>query len=181
MRIADGKTTLCRFSATTVPASRLGTDRVVCTSPPQLLATQPTIMVAEVSVTANGVDFSVAGNSLPVLRYTYTSAMSVLALSPDTGAATGGTRVLVTGSNLINTTFMVCRFGAAGAVAATHVAFNVVSCISPPHAHGSSEVRTTHTFCKQKPLPNGLVDGLSAPVPDAHMFGVPVRLAACRS
>ena len=130
----------CRFSIATVPATLDHPANILCASPPWQLASASTSVSVDVSITTNGVDYVAVPSATQRLQYTYTDELRVLSLRPTAGDVNGGTLVLVHAANLLNSTKLLCRFGAAGVVQATFFSSQSAGCVSPPHDHGASEV-----------------------------------------
>lgn len=79
-------------------------------------------------VTMNGLDFSSSNASVSFL---YDDDVSVAAIVPEKGPATGGVRVLVHGSGFRRDEHLACRFGVE-VVAAEYVRPGTVACSAPP-------------------------------------------------
>ena len=95
----------CRFGLVTVSALYESSTRIVCTSPAASAGT------SAVTVTLNGVDYSVTGGD-----FTHTAAARVASLSPQSGAVEGGTVVTVSGSGFVSSESLQCRFTVDGLV-----------------------------------------------------------------
>ncbi|GLE05145.1 hypothetical protein PINS_up014133 [Pythium insidiosum] len=87
-----------------------------------------------VEVSSNGQDYSSSG-----VVFQYTPTPEVRELRPAHGPLTGGTEVLVVGSNFQNTSALRCRFGSSVVLAATFIDSTLLTCISPTAAQ-SGEV-----------------------------------------
>ena len=134
----------CKFGGdggATSPARFVSKTIITCKTPPaQPQATGAVI----VSVTTNGVDFTRANESL---HYEYRSAASVYTVLPASGCVSGGTRVIVSGSNFQEVHAgdggLHCRFGAVS-VPAKLVSSVELVCVAPPHNQGIVSVEVTN-------------------------------------
>jgi IPT/TIG domain len=95
----------CRFGAAVVQAAVLSNTLLSCTAPALSVrdAAQSSSAVA-VSVSANGADYSGA------LQFSYVTALEVTAVTPAFGPLSGGTEVVITGSNLPASSDVQCQF-----------------------------------------------------------------------
>ncbi|RXS64541.1 cell surface protein [Streptomyces sp. TM32] len=89
-----------------------------------------------------GVSVTTAGGTNNGLTFTYVDAPTIGALSPNSGPATGGTVVTVTGTNL-STTQSVTFDGAAAAFAV--ISDTILSVTTPPGTAGPVDVVVTTT------------------------------------
>jgi len=117
----------CRFGTDEVPARFVSASEVQCYSPARAAPGAVTF-----NLTTNGVDYSTNA-----IVFNYTAQTVVSSLSPRTGAAAGGTSVVVHGSNFEGAA-VSCRFGEAAGVAATNVTAGSCTCVAPAGAAGSS-------------------------------------------
>eukprot|EP00644_Phytophthora_capsici_P005984 jgi/Phyca11/98430/e_gw1.2.43.1 len=79
-----------------------------------------------VEVSSNGQDYSTSG-----MVYHYTPAPNVLSLEPNHGPLQGGTEVVVTGINFLNSSSLRCKFGESVTAAAAFLDSKHFTCISP--------------------------------------------------
>jgi large repetitive protein len=96
----------CRFGAAVVQAAVLSNTLLSCTAPALTVreAAHSSSSAVAVSVSANGADFSGA------LQFSYVTALEVTAVTPAFGPLSGGTEVVITGSNLPASSDVQCQF-----------------------------------------------------------------------
>lgn len=130
----------CQFGEGELTAATvINSGTLVCTTSP-LVATNASTSTAraekgaELRVTMNGVDFSPGNNATAFL---YDDDVTVSALVPDRGPATGGVRVLVRGSGFRPDEHLACRFGLQVA-AAEFVWEDTIACWAPPQVRVSA-------------------------------------------
>ncbi|CAM9116223.1 unnamed protein product [Choristocarpus tenellus] len=116
----------CQFGDIVVPGVYQTSTEVVCWSPQQ----EGSITVVYVEVTSNGVSFSTS-----LATFTYDSRMEILVLSPTQGPSRGGSEVLLTGINFLNTPAATCKFGTE-VVMARYLSHNELLCVAPPSKAG---------------------------------------------
>lgn len=85
-------------------------------------------------VTMNGVDFSPISTSVPFL---YDDDVTVRALIPDRGPATGGMRIVVRGTGFRQDERLACKFGLQVVAAAEYISKDAIACIAPPQSRQS--------------------------------------------
>lgn len=130
----------CQFGdAELTAATVINSGTLVCTTSPVMTANASTSTSraekgAELRVTMNGVDFS-PGNT--AAAFLYDDDVTVSALVPDRGPATGGVRVLVRGSGFRPDEHLACRFGLQVA-AAEFVRKDTIACQAPPQVRVSA-------------------------------------------
>ncbi|MFE9993952.1 IPT/TIG domain-containing protein, partial [Streptomyces avermitilis] len=93
----------------------------------QITATAPAHVAGTAAVTVTGPGGT--SNSLP---FTYIPVPVVIALSPSSGPATGGTSVTIIGTGFTGATAV--KFGATNATSFTVLSNNVITAVSPPGA-----------------------------------------------
>ena len=135
--------TACQFGVgEPTPARVVDAQTLVCTTPslvsalgfsaesgyPSMRNMSRVEKGAALRVTMNGIDFEPTNTSVSFL---YDDDMTVLALVPNRGPATGGVRVLVHGSGFRQDKQLACRFGLQS-VAAEYVRADTVACLAPP-------------------------------------------------
>ncbi|CAM9560825.1 unnamed protein product, partial [Scytosiphon promiscuus] len=139
----------CRFGAgDPTPATVLNPGTLVCTAGSFTAATGIPVeqgpangfhnrsraqRAVEVRVAMNGVDFAPINTSL---SFVYDEDITVVALVPDRGPATGGVRVVVRGSGFRPDERLACRFGLQE-VAAKYIRSDTIACLSPPQVRVS--------------------------------------------
>jgi hypothetical protein len=134
----DSELLHCRFGTLPlVPAQFVTAEAVRCTTP--LLTQQTPMGEVAVHVTNNKADFSPG----PPVRFTFQSAATVYALHPPTGPSGGGSRVLVTGANFVNSSGLYCRFGEI-VMLATFVNSSALRCTAPRWGAGPVAVEVTN-------------------------------------
>ncbi|EXU66553.1 cell surface protein [Streptomyces sp. PRh5] len=116
-----------RFGTTAVVPTIDSDSQITVATPPQPPGTVPVV------VTAIG---GVADDEV----FTYTATPGLTGISPTTGPATGGTTVVLTGTNLAQTTGV--SFGSAPA-AFTAVSDTQINAIAPAHTPGPATVTVT--------------------------------------
>ncbi|CAM9091873.1 unnamed protein product, partial [Phaeothamnion confervicola] len=136
-----------RFGHVVVPATFIGPGELRCVAPP---APRGEVTV---SVTLNGVDFTVAdgngGDSSSdsgggVVIYMYRRAAQLVSVLPTVGPMTGGTAVVIAGAGFSEADGgITCRFWMTAAAAAVSTAATAISdtelrCITPPAAASGS-------------------------------------------
>jgi large repetitive protein len=96
----------CRFGSAVVQAAVLSNTLLSCTAPALTVreAAHSSSSAVAVSVSANGADFSGA------LHLSYVTALEVTAVTPAFGPLSGGTEVVITGSNLPVSSAVQCQF-----------------------------------------------------------------------
>ena len=93
----------CHFGTVTSPASSTAADTVQCAAP----ALAPGYVTVE--LTANGQDYTTTGVQVHYVQ------VNIFAIQPASGPRLGGTRVILSGANLLST--FTCLFGGQPAVA----------------------------------------------------------------
>lgn len=137
----------CRFgTGEPTPATVISSGTLVCTTSSLTaaagLSRGPDKVFASSSRAQRGVEFRVAMNGIdfaPIntsVNFLYDDDMTVVALVPDRGPATGGLRVVVRGSGFRPDERLACRFGLQE-VAAEYLRGDAIACLSPPQAHVS--------------------------------------------
>ena len=120
----------CRFGSTVVKGSIVNTSAARCITPP--VAAE---MIVTLEVSTNGVDFS-SSNDLP--GFSFVAPPAVDSLSPRSGTALGGVKVLLLGSGFqVGDTFL-CKFGGAAPSAGIRVNASALECATPAVSLGSS-------------------------------------------
>lgn len=125
----DSTEVYCRFilnseSIITILGELIGaSNRVDCEVPPHTMSQNQA--EAYVQVSSNAYDWS---NSLPI---TYVSRPSIVSIHPVRGSVSGGTRILVTGSNFGEHHELWCNFEGVGSVRAEWESRQEMYCISP--------------------------------------------------
>lgn len=127
-RVIDAQTLVC---ATTSLVSSLGIPAE--NGYPSLSNVSRVEKGAALRVTINGIDFAPTNTSVSFL---YDDDMTVLALVPNHGPATGGVRVLVRGSGFRPDERLACRFGLQS-VYAEYVRDDTIACLAPPQVRMS--------------------------------------------
>lgn len=74
--------------------------------------------------------------------FTYNKGVAVTALNPSTGAASGGTSVLVAGDHFLNTTVAACKFGTKS-VPAAFLSSLAMLCVAPSNPSGVVALEVT--------------------------------------
>ena len=129
----------CQFGEGELTAATvINSETLVCATSPLVTADTTTSTAradkaVELRVTMNGVDFSPGGN---VTVFLYDDDVTVSALVPDRGPATGGVRVLVRGSGFRPDDHLACRFGLQAAPA-EFVREDTIACWAPPQVRVS--------------------------------------------
>lgn len=108
----------CRFDALATPASLLITDSVLCMTP----NLAPGYVTVE--LTTNGQDYTTTGVQVQIVQ------VAIYAVQPANGPRLGGTRVVVSGSNLFKT--LTCLFRGIVAVATESYGRDRLACITSP-------------------------------------------------
>jgi len=121
----DSSNLKCRFSNETetlyVFARWRTTEWIDCASPVVLVTGS-----MNVAVTNNGEEYSSENMMLE-----YVEGATVTSLVPSTGPITGGTNIIVSGTNFEFSSLLSCRFGTDSTVPASYVSNNMVMCRSP--------------------------------------------------
>ena len=92
----------CKFGNTVVAAIWISPEEIWCTSPAGYEG------LAELEVSNNNADFSAQGN-----KFEYYTRTTVVRVAPSSGVNSGNTEVTVFGTNFVNSSSLVCRFGIA--------------------------------------------------------------------
>lgn len=79
----------------------------------------------DLEITVNGIDFTSDGNV-----FTYTETPAMFSATPDSGSASGGTVVVVEGTNFVDSGDLSCRFGDSS-VSGRWVSSQVIQCVAP--------------------------------------------------
>ena len=129
----------CRFGLMTVPATFVSSFEIFCAAPPiddkaleyiQVPGYYPQRMrgsLVSFAVTNNGQDFISSAQ-----EFFYTQDIKALHLSRKDGPSRGGgTPVILSGENFVNSTQLTCRFGKV-ATPAYFLTHDAVLCFSPP-------------------------------------------------
>jgi len=125
----DSTEVYCRFilnseSIITILGQLTGaSNRMDCKVPPNTMRQDQA--EAYVQVSSNAYDWS---NSLTI---TYVSRPSIFSIHPDRGSVSGGTRILVTGSNFGEHNELWCNFKGVGSVRAQWESQQKMYCVSP--------------------------------------------------
>lgn len=139
----------CRFGAgEPTPATVINSGTLVCTAGSLTAAAGTSVgqgtdnifanssraqRAVELRVAMNGVDFAPINTSM---SFVYDEDMTVVALVPDRGPATGGVRVIVRGSGFRRDERLACRFGLQE-VTADFIRGDTIVCLSPPQVRVS--------------------------------------------
>ncbi|GMF36546.1 unnamed protein product [Phytophthora fragariaefolia] len=138
---AGAENVMCRFGDTVTMAAVLSASTAQCRAPKleaiggsSIYATTARLQkgygIAGAKVTvemsSNGQDYSNSG-----VVYHYTPTPVVYSLQPNHGPLEGGTEVVVTGINFINSSSLRCKFGERVSVAATFLNTTQFTCVSP--------------------------------------------------
>lgn len=122
-RVVDAWTLVCKTSSF-ISAAGISTEVT-----PQVYSNMSQVdKRVAVRVSINGLDFSPSNTSVFFL---YDDDMTVLAIVPDRGPATGGIHVLVHGSAFRQDERLGCRFGMQ-VVPAEYLRADIISCLVPP-------------------------------------------------
>lgn len=117
----------CKFGDLLEPMLEfVSSTEIVCMSPPRFEHAGS----VSLEVTNNNASFSDNGE-----QYRYDARVNVAVLAPKSGSTSGGTRVLVHGSNFVETGVQKCRFGHS-VVDAEFLNAGQLVCVSPPQAEG---------------------------------------------
>ena len=116
----DGEGLGCMFGSSKVKARFISYSQIECYTPSAASAGGVTA-----SVTLDGVDYIDIGEP-----FVYTESISLDSLSPVEGSSTGGTTIVVSGSNFRFSADLSCRFDDY-VIPATFVDTNTVTCLSP--------------------------------------------------
>ena len=128
-RVVDERTLVCSSSSL---ASAKGT---IAEAVPRVYTEIPRAEKAvAVRVTINGIDFLPRTGAVSFL---YDDDITVSALVPNKGPATGGVRVLVHGSGFREDRNLACRFGLEVVKAEQVLGSTVISCFAPPQVRMS--------------------------------------------
>jgi len=90
----------CKFRDTVVVATWISPEEIWCTSP------EGHEGEADLEVSNNNADFSTQGN-----KFDYYTEITVSRIAPSSGVNSGNTEVTVFGTNFVNSSSLVCRFG----------------------------------------------------------------------
>lgn len=119
---ANSTSLSCLFGqADVVPGTFVSHTEVECETP-----AFPGHGPQEMEVTMNGIDFTSDGNV-----FTYIGAPVAFSITPDSGGASGGTVVLVRGTNFVDSSYLSCYFGSL-VVSGRWISSEVVQCVAPP-------------------------------------------------
>ena len=119
----------CQFGdLPALSSSWLSENELVCVSPAQ--SGSPAV-----EVTSNDRDWSSDG-----LRFNYRSAVSVASLAPLVGPMQGGTVLTVSGTGMVRSDLLSCRFGGSVVMRATWVDVSSVACVTPPRTGALPQV-----------------------------------------
>jgi hypothetical protein len=130
---------VCRFDELTeVKAVFLSAESVVCRTPPHNVTSADGVRVV-IEVSNNGV----YSPSFTRAMYTYRNDPVITGMSPASGLSSGGTRVVLEGSNFLNSLSLVCRFGLI-VVDSTFEGPTTLVCESPPHSPGDVTVEVSN-------------------------------------
>lgn len=135
----DLKQAACQFGeGGRTAATVINSGTLVCTTSPLVTGnvstgTSRAEKAVELRVTMNGVDFS-SGNT--ATAFLYDDDVTVSALVPDRGPATGGMRVVVRGSGFRPDEYLACRFGLQVAPA-EYLWEDAIACWAPPQVRVS--------------------------------------------
>jgi hypothetical protein len=141
---------VCKFgTSTVVKAALIDITHVQCTSPSFAdVNIADGSMVAPVSVSTNGVDFSLLPLDGPTAFQYMVDVVTVGSISPVLGNVAGGTAVVVKGAGFLDTDALRCKFGAVlSPHAAVYQDEHTVVCYSPPRSSSHEEtVAVSLTF-----------------------------------
>ena len=122
----------CRFDNIVVSATLTETIVVGCYAP------RHAVVVVQVSVSNNGVDFS----NFVAFSYSWPGLVS---LTPTFGPVQGGTRIQIHGSSLLLSVGASCVFDSTWQMPATFITSRLVSCVTPGRLFGPADVIITST------------------------------------
>jgi len=122
-----------RFGLHSVPATYVSATEISCVTQASDGGD------VSLSVSNNGVDYSST-----TVQYTYRAVARVTSIAPQGGSVDGGTVVLVTGSDFVDSGSLACKFGDAAASAATFVSATSVRCVAPSGSSGSVAVEVSN-------------------------------------
>jgi len=126
--------THCKFGDSIVPAIGHHSEEVVCVSPP----THGTPQHVSVGVSVNnGDDFSMSQH-----RFEYTKPAEFTNMSPSSGSEIGGTMVVLSGSNFVNSNTISCFFGHVESVG-LWVSKEKITCEAPSMKPGNYKLRVS--------------------------------------
>jgi hypothetical protein len=115
---------VCLFSGTVQKkATWLSSESVSCVTPPASEAGGVTVQIGS----------SAFGFTVDALEFVYLGAMNIAGLVPAVGSIAGGTIVLISGGNFVESAFLFCQFGdgVAFRTPATFISSTQVSCTTP--------------------------------------------------
>ena len=91
-----------------------------------------------VSVTVNGVEFATSS-----FDFYYYYDCTIISISPSTGPISGGTTIVVTGTNFLASTLLSCRFGESTITSAIYLNSTSIQCLTPVSALGAKSFDVT--------------------------------------
>ena len=91
-----------------------------------------------VSVTVNGVEFATSS-----FDFYYYYDCTITSISPSTGPISGGTTIVVTGTNFLASTLLSCRFGESTITSAIYLNSTSIQCLTPVSALGAKSFDVT--------------------------------------
>jgi hypothetical protein len=122
----------CRFGVVDVHAVSVEDTSLVCVSPAHAAGAVP------VMVSSNGVDWVRFGD------FTYQPDAVVTSIHPVNGPEVGGTVVVISGQNFVQSASLFCLFGLGAQIPATWIHSTAIRCSTPPHTAGAVRVEVTN-------------------------------------
>lgn len=124
----------------TVSFGGLAGSNVIATGS-SVQATSPAASAGPILLTVTNPNVGAYANAAASTSYTYYSVPSISAVTPNTGAAAGGTRVTITGSDFTGATSV--NFGATAATSFTVDSATQITAVTPAGTAGSVDVNVT--------------------------------------
>eukprot|EP00960_Hanusia_phi_P059677 764256-Hanusia_phi.AAC.1 len=122
----------CRFGSQIVTALYQSSSLIKCST----ISSPQGLIPFEIS--NNGEDFTNSGKT-----FLFDALITIVSMIPSYGIEFGGTSVFLTGSNFMNSTGLLCRFGSI-TINAVFLASDTIFCISPAQAPGAVELSASN-------------------------------------
>ena len=120
----------CRFGSTVVKGTVLNASAASCISP-----SLPGGKTVALEMSTNGVDFS---SSKDFPGFSFVAAPTVRSVIPQSGVASGGTKILLHGSGFRSEDLFVCKFGDAVPSTGVRINASALECLTPSVDIGSN-------------------------------------------
>lgn len=125
----DRAGSVCRFGDTTTSAEIISSSKMECLAPPVKMEDANKTISLQFSY--NGIEYSDSA-----VNFLYYRQLMITRITPTTGPLEGGTVVDVFGSDFIESSLLMCRFGLLATAPASFINASYIQCISPPSQPG---------------------------------------------